>query len=561
MPNLIKYSTTGDTLSLKKGNFFIGTGDVGKGPTEITGYWNGVDVPSGGYIIHKNKSVNGPAMWLCKDDAEFVYITNIIEGTTFTGATQSLVYYSPMNDAMVFNRNYETITTDGLVLCVDAGFTPSYPRSGTTWYDLSYSGNNATLVNGTSFSTDNDGAIVFDGVNDYVSTSISQIISGEYTLSVWHKLAPGGNSDSLNRRTLLSNASSTARIQYGNNGNGLSLLNNSVVGISLTTVAVQSTGTVNILQTGVTFNHVIRRNSSNLVQQYKNGIQLQNINTNQGTYTGTCTFNTIGSLGVVGRVFYGSMYTVLLYNRSLTDNEILQNYRSKFIVFLGENIVTNGLVSYLDAGYNGSYPTSGVTWYNAAGYVNGTLTNGPTYSSDGGGCIVFDGIDDFVTLGNFSGNFISNPSLNNGIISFSCWVYVSSSSSYYIISSGGQTVSTGVAFSYQNGSPFVTVNGIDFTATINISVSDFPLNTWINFTFLANGSNLTTYKNGVFLSSANYTSTTLTATSTTLTIGRPNNIISFTLGGKVAITSFYNIALSSTEVLQNFNAQKSRFGL
>jgi hypothetical protein len=78
---------------------------------------------------------------------------------------------------------------------------------------------------------------------------------------------------------------------------------------------------------------------------------------------------------------------------------------------------------------------------------------------------------------------------------------------------------------------------------------------------VANGSNLTTYKNGVFLSSANYTSTTLTATSTTLTIGRPNNIISFTLGGKVAITSFYNIALSSTEVLQNFNAQKSRFGL
>jgi hypothetical protein len=561
MPNLIKYSTTGDTLSLKKGNFFIGTGDVGKGPTEITGYWNGVDVPSGGYIIHKNKSVNGPAMWLCKDDAEFVYITNNIEGTTFTGVTQSLVYYSPMNDAMVFNRNYETITTDGLVLCVDAGFTPSYPRSGTTWYDLSYSGNNTTLVNGTSFSTDNDGAIVFDGVNDYVSTSISQIISGEYTLSVWHKLAPGSNSDSLNRRTLLSNASSTARIQYGNNGNGLSLLNNSVVGISLTTLAVQSTGTVNILQTGVTFNHVIRRNSSNLVQQYKNGIQLQNINTNQGTYTGTCTFNTIGTLGLVGRVFYGSMYTVLLYNRSLTDNEILQNYRSKFIVFLGENIVTNGLVSYLDAGYNGSYPTSGVTWYNAAGYVNGTLTNGPTYSSDGGGCIVFDGIDDFVTLGNFSGNFISNPSLNNGIISFSCWVYVSSSSSYYIISSGGQTVSTGVAFSYQNGSPFVTVNGIDFTATINISVSDFPLNTWINFTFVANGSNLTTYKNGVFLSSANYTSTTLTATSTTLTIGRPNNIISFTLGGKVAITSFYNIALSSTEVLQNFNAQKSRFGL
>ena len=168
MPNLIKYSTTGDTLSLKKGNFYIGVGDVGKGPTEVTGYWNGVDVPSGGYIIHKNKSVNGPAMWLCKDDAEFVYITNNIEGTTFTGATESLVYYSPMNDAMVFNRNYETITTDGLELLLDAGFTPSYPRSGFTWYDLSYSGNNGTLVNGPTYSNVSGGTLVFDGIDDYI---------------------------------------------------------------------------------------------------------------------------------------------------------------------------------------------------------------------------------------------------------------------------------------------------------------------------------------------------------------------------------------------------------
>jgi hypothetical protein len=192
---------------------------------------------------------------------------------------------------------------------------------------------------------------------------------------------------------------------------------------------------------------------------------------------------------------------------------------------------------------------------------NGTLTNGPTYSTDGGGSIVFDGIDDSVTLGSFTGNFISNPSLNNGVISFSCWVFVSSSSSYYIISSGAQTVSTGVAFSYQNGNPFVSVKGQDFTATINISTLDFPLNNWINFTFVANGSSLVTYKNGVLLQSTNYVSATLSDADSLLTIARPNNTTLYTLGGKVAITSFYNKALSSTEVLQNFNAQKSRFGL
>ena len=42
MPNAIKYSASAQTLALKKGNFWIGTGDVGKGPTSTTDYWNGI---------------------------------------------------------------------------------------------------------------------------------------------------------------------------------------------------------------------------------------------------------------------------------------------------------------------------------------------------------------------------------------------------------------------------------------------------------------------------------------------------------------------------------------
>jgi hypothetical protein len=226
------------------------------------------------------------------------------------------------------------------------------------------------------------------------------------------------------------------------------------------------------------------------------------------------------------------------------------------------NIVRDGLVLDLDAAKRDSYPGSGTSWRDiAGGVVIGSLVNGPTFDPNNGGSIVFDGVNDSVTLGSFAGNFISNPSLNNGIISFSCWVFVSSSSSYYIISSGAQTVSTGVAFSYQNGNPFVSVKGQDFTATINISTLDFPLNNWINFTFVANGSSLVTYKNGVLLQSTNYVSATLSDADSLLTIARPNNTLSFTLGGKVAIVSFYNKALSSTEVLQNYNATKGRFGL
>ena len=55
MSNPIKYSTGSETLVLKKGNMYIGTGDVGKGPSDVTGYYQGVDVPSGGYVIYMNK--------------------------------------------------------------------------------------------------------------------------------------------------------------------------------------------------------------------------------------------------------------------------------------------------------------------------------------------------------------------------------------------------------------------------------------------------------------------------------------------------------------------------
>jgi hypothetical protein len=52
---------------------------------------------------------------------------------------------------------------------------------------------------------------------------------------------------------------------------------------------------------------------------------------------------------------------------------------------------------YLDAGNASSYPGSGTTWTDLSGNGrNGTLTNGPTYSSANGGSIVFDGTDDFV---------------------------------------------------------------------------------------------------------------------------------------------------------------------
>ena len=188
MPNAIKYSLSAQTLALKKGNFFIGTGDVGKGPTSTTDYWNGITPPSGGYTIYLNKASGGPSIYCPANDAALISLTNSIAGASYTTAAQCLDYFATQTDKMVFNSDYPAVVTDGLVLNLDAGFTPSYPTTGTTWYDISPSVNSGTLTNGPTFSSANGGSIVFDGVDDYANLGINRScnrFTGDFAVSVW----------------------------------------------------------------------------------------------------------------------------------------------------------------------------------------------------------------------------------------------------------------------------------------------------------------------------------------------------------------------------------------
>ena len=81
-----------------------------------------------------------------------------------------------------------TIVTDGLVLCLDAANSRSYPKSGTAWSDLAGS-NNGTLTNGPTFSSANGGSIVFDGSNDRVDTGVNPATlvgdGNPATISAW----------------------------------------------------------------------------------------------------------------------------------------------------------------------------------------------------------------------------------------------------------------------------------------------------------------------------------------------------------------------------------------
>ena len=320
MANAIKYSTGSETLALKKGNFYIGTGDVGKGPTSTTGYYNGITPPSGGYTIYLNKASGGPSIYTCANDTELISLTNQIAGTSYTTANECFTYYVGQTDKICLNRDYEGIVTDGLVLNLDAGFTPSYPTAGTVWYDLSGNGNNGTLYNDTAYSSVNGGSLIFDGVDDevIVPNSSSINVTDNVTVCMWVKVSSSNNGSI---KVLLSKypnkgwefvTNSSGKVGFhGRNGDGTYYYGYTSFGIydnNWYFLTGQKTG----LYWKMWVNDTLEQNVvANTVGDISHTVNLRVANENGG-YDASETVSTI-----------------MLYNRVLSESEIIQNYNAQ----------------------------------------------------------------------------------------------------------------------------------------------------------------------------------------------------------------------------------------
>ena len=187
IPNKIKYTsgiTTSDTIKVK--NFGIGMVDGGRyGPTSETNFWMGISPATSGYTIYGNKVILGPVIYGPQNDAELIEFAKKIVNPNITNISQALLGFTTgATDAICVNRDYESIVTDKMSLSLDAGFVPSYPRSGTIWYDLSYSGNNGTLTNGPTYNSMNGGSIVFDTVDDRINFTNIKNLTGSPTQDI-----------------------------------------------------------------------------------------------------------------------------------------------------------------------------------------------------------------------------------------------------------------------------------------------------------------------------------------------------------------------------------------
>ena len=229
----------------------------------------------------------------------------------------------------------------------------------------------------------------------------------------------------------------------------------------------------------------------------------------------------------------------------------------------GPKIVSNGLVLALDAANKLSYPGTGTTWRDLSGNNNtGTLTNGPTFSAANMGSIVFDGVDDYVSydanlnVGNtFTLNFWVRPTtLTRQTIFSNKYTYAPLTNKGFLMCCPGNS-STDMFLSLgqdqklvQSSTGIITNNVIQMvTAVANGSLSLMKL-----------------YVNGVEISSyaiQNDANISLQYDTGVFVTGKRDTTSADKLNSNTYILQIYNRALSATEVLQNYNATKNRFGL
>ena len=204
------------------------------------------------------------------------------------------------------------ISSDGLVLSLDAGNSKSYPGSGTTWTDLSGRGNTGTLTNGPTYSSANGGFFTFNGSNQYATCSGTPLNATSYTKSVWFKLTSTSAANNL--------------VSFGSAGHFMYFGSTTKLycGHSDWADFFAFPSTTNF-STGIWYNACLTFNTTDGMKLYINGSL-------DATYTAIKTQAAgggieIGSFGA-GNFLNGSIAQVSIYNRALSAAEVSQNYNS-----------------------------------------------------------------------------------------------------------------------------------------------------------------------------------------------------------------------------------------
>jgi hypothetical protein len=322
MINLFKSGTTLSSGTIRKNNFVIAVED-GKpyGPTASTGFWAGITPPSGGYTMYGNKTDNGPSIFTSTNDTNVIITAQKLGGTNISTIYDALSWFNGQSNRLIVNMDYPSIITNGLILNLDPGYIPSYPRSGSTLYDLSQNQNNNTILD-PSIITWTSGT-TGGGVLNFSKQTLKQITGGTeanltstgVTLSVWVNFSAQTNT--INRFITID--SEIAQIRR--NSTNLEMAVNA--GGSIKAFVAPQTFT-----NGTWYNTVCTYNSTTSTSTlYVNGVQLSATTSITGALSTSSIGIKISSEGTT-ECMEGSMSVFQIWNRALSGTEITSNYNA-----------------------------------------------------------------------------------------------------------------------------------------------------------------------------------------------------------------------------------------
>jgi hypothetical protein len=224
----------------------------------------------------------------------------------------------------------------------------------------------------------------------------------------------------------------------------------------------------------------------------------------------------------------------------------------------GPDLIQDGLVLALDASDRNSYVSGSTTWFDLSGLNNsGSLVNGPTFNTGSGGSITLDGTDDYIQT--------TATNLNANIGTLNLWIKTGFASTdtrpYYFIDTRDSTNDQNIALYYYLSQGGFVIWGN--SSLIFSSVKTFSSNTHFMLTLTYNfvSDNYALYINGNLENSSSSAKSSSGAMTKTTLGSRFNQAVSEYFVGNIYNVQVYNRALSASEILQNYNATKTRFGL
>ena len=235
-------------------------------------------------------------------------------------------------------------------------------------------------------------------------------------------------------------------------------------------------------------------------------------------------------------------------------------------MYTGPHIVTDGLIFGIDAASERSYPGSGTNWTDIVGDSNCALVNGPTFDSGNGGSIVLDGSDDYVLRSTTPTELQGDPSFT-----ISMWVKRLTNESGYtgIWGIGGNATNQGINSWWYANANEITID--TWSRATFTSGQTYPLNEWVFVTWQKTAGAMTRANCTIWKNTTSYTGTDLTvlrAESTApainnsgISLGTIHSSYTTNVNFAYATTIIYDRVLTASEVIQNYNATKGRFGL